>query len=209
MKHFAIIFLAVVAALVADGQARADERRSCAVARIEGGDARIWSGGAWRPIGREPLPDAAVKVATGPNTRLEIACDDGVVITIGVATEANLEDLTGPSGRSHNIVIQLIDGVLGLVAPIRTWAGFHIRTPLAIASVRSTEWLVSHGMGGPGAIFVREGRVAVRALGSAAKLSLGSGEGVDISASGTPGRAKKWGAARVEATGALLGLGWR
>lgn len=182
--------------------------RSCAVDGIEGAEARAWHGGAWVALATgTPVPPEA-KVATGPDTRVNIRCDDGTVITIGPGTEVNLERVAGPSGPGTNVVLQLIEGIVGLVAPNRTWDRFEVRTPVAIASVRSTEWLVEISAADEAAVFVRAGRVAV--LPSAGTgAALGPGEGITVAGDGAPGPVKTWGAERIARATGALGFGWR
>lgn len=208
MKQWFITPLLVAGiAAAAPGGAQASELRDCRVERIEGESVRYWQDGTWAPLGTAALPASATKIETGPATRLEIVCDDGIVVTVGVGTEVNLEALAGASGRGQSVILQLIRGIVGIVAPERTWDGFDVRTPLAIASVRSTEWLVEHGTEAGTAIFVREGRVRVRHAGGAALLA--EGDGITIPPVGAAGAVKQWGEARIEKSGAALGFGWR
>ena len=57
-------------------------------------------------------------------------------------------------------------GIAGFVAPQRSWNKFEVATEVAIASVRSTEWLVESDLEGTTAIFTRRGHVDVQ-VGSA------------------------------------------
>lgn len=195
----AVLLLALLA-----GSAVAQQPRSCAVSALDG-EARYWVDGVWRPV--EIASEIAIegKVETGPDGRLEITCNDGTIVTIGVATEVNVSDLAGPE---RNVVLQLIAGIVGIVSPDGGWDRFEVRTPVAIASVRSTEWLVETSAEGGTAIFVRAGRLAV-ALSDGKRVSLGQGEGITVSAAGEAGPVKTWGAARIEQSATALGLGWR
>lgn len=178
--------------------------RDCAVEAIDGPEARRWAAGAWSPLSPgQPVP-AEAKLATGPGTRVKIACDGGIVVTVGTGTEVNLETLVG---RGDSIVVQLVEGILGLLAPADGWRRFEVRTPVAIASVRGTEWLVEHGAEGS-AVFVRAGRVVVRPR-AGGGASLGPGEGITIAADGSPGEVKAWGPPRIARSTAALGFDWR
>ncbi|HUF55807.1 MAG TPA: FecR domain-containing protein [Thermohalobaculum sp.] len=195
-----VLLLALGAILIAG----AAEARECQVARLEGQTVRVWHEGTWSPLG-DRLPAGAAKIETGRETRVEIRCDDGVVVTVGIATEVNLEVLTGPQAGAAEAVLQLIRGIVGVVAP--AVSGFDVRTPLAIASVRSTEWLVEHGADEGSAVFVRAGRVGVRTPGG--RVALGPGEGITVPPSGEAEPVKVWGAPRIERSGQALGFGWR
>lgn len=185
--------------------ATAAQARDCEIARLEGQTVRVWHEGTWSAVGAGPLPPGAMKVETGRETRVEIRCDDGVVVTVGVATEVNLEVLAGTGAGAGEAVLQLIRGIVGVLAPEAT-GGFQVRTPLAIASVRSTEWLVEHALADGSAVFVREGRVGVRAPRQLVVLE--AGEGITVPPSGEAQEVKTWGAERIARSVTALGLGW-
>lgn len=207
MNPARILAIALTCTAVLAAPAAPAASRSCVVDGLEGPEVRIWHQGAWS----DATPGAAIapesKVATGPGSRVNIACDDGLTVTIGAATEANLEQIVGPSGPSASAMVQLIRGIIGIVAPIRTWRSFEVRTPIAIASVRSTEWLVEHGESGGTAVFVRKGVVEVGADGAAYRLN--PGDGVTVTGAGSLATVKQWGAERIARSGAALGFGWK
>lgn len=182
------------------------QERGCHVSGQEGSGAELWHGGSWAPLASAPLPAGASKIVTDAESRVEITCSDGVTLTIAPDTEVNLEELTAIATRQDNVVLQLIEGIVGLVAPERSFRVFEVRTPLAIASVRSTEWAVAHE-GGESATFVRAGEVVVRAGGQ--RRVLRSGDGVDVSADGRAGPVRRWGAPRVARLNEALGFAWR
>ena len=190
--------------VAAPGAAHPDEARLCQVAEIEGSEARSWTAGEWAALRAGQAVAFEAKIATGSATRVRITCDDGVVVTVGTSTEINLESLVSPG---PSVVLQLIDGIVGLLVP-DAGPGFDVRTPLAIASVRSTEWLVEHGRADGSAVFVRAGRVAVRPRDGGA-VTLGPGEGVTVTPEGVAGEVKTWGAERIARSTAALGFGWQ
>lgn len=196
---------ALAAALCAALPANA---RACEAAGVQGPQARWWHAGTWRPLAEgDALPQAGVILSTGPGSRVDLACPGGLAVTIGADTEVNLGPLLTRPERGP--FLQLLHGAVGLAAQARDWLGLEVRTPLAIASVRSTEWLALHDPAGGSAVFVRAGAVRFRPLGPGAPLALGPGEGVDIAPGAPPGAVATWGAGRVEAVGARLGFGWR
>ncbi|SFH67356.1 FecR family protein [Albimonas pacifica] len=199
---------AVIAALCAAGGA---EARTCSIAAIEGAGAELWVEGRWRAIAApdlpRPLPPVAAILRTGPDARLELTCNDGVAVTLGVSSELNLATLTEPS-PDGGVLLRLLRGAVAAVAR-GGWPEFEIRSPLVIAAVRSTEWAVIHEPTEGSAVFVREGVVAVRAAQGEGAAVLAAGEGVDMPPAGPLGPVRSWGAPRVAALGARLGHGWR
>ncbi len=180
--------------------------RSCVVTEIEGAEAKLWHEGEWQALGTDTLPSGASKVVTGADTRLRLTCADGVAVTIGADTEVNLEALAGPSGSRTDAIVELINGIIGIVAPERTWRAFEVRTPLAIASVRSTEWLVENRRDAA-SIFVRKGRVSVGTRWG--RYSLSRRKGIDVTEAGGAGDVKEWSEERITAATTALGPGWR
>ena len=204
MSHPRFLLLFVVV-LLASTQAASAERR-CTVEAIRGKSVEVRSAGAWQKLKTTDLPGGATRIRTGAQTRVKITCNDAIVITIGGGTDVELSQLVGRSGRLFDAVLSLTNGILGVSAPHRTWRRFRVRTPLAIASVRSTDWIVTQADTAT-AVFVNGGRVRVSASGKRAVLN--AGQGVDIRATDAVLTVKTWGAKRVSGTKARLGFGWR
>ncbi|TVQ58555.1 MAG: hypothetical protein EA355_01560 [Rhodobacteraceae bacterium] len=202
---------ALAVALLATGVARnAAAADPACVAAIDGGDAAFQRDGVWSPATPGPL-DGVAAVRTGRDARVEIRCADGLVLTIGVMTEASVESLVASAAPTRNVVVRLFRGIVGLASPAVRRARTEIRTPLAIAAARSTAWLVeTDPADGATAVFAREGRVAVSApTDPAAGVVLGPGEGVDVTASDGVAPTARWGAPRLAEAGDALGFGWR
>ena len=189
---------------VAPGLAGAADPRFCTVEAVDGPEALGWHAGEWAPLRAGQAVAFEAKISTNDATRVKIACDDGIVVTVGTGTEVNLESLVGPTA---GIVLQLIEGIVGLLAP-GGGESFDVRTPLAIASVRSTEWLVEHSATDGSAVFVRAGRVGV-APRRGDRVTLDPGEGITIPPEGPAGEVKTWGEARISRSTAALGFDWQ
>ena len=195
--------LAVFLALVWPGLAASQAMTTCAVSDLRGPSARIWVAGQWSALGPGDAVPRDAKIVTDAETRVRIVCEDGLAVTVGTATEVNIESLT-ETGRGR--VSQLIQGVLGIFGGGgRT--GLEVRTPVLIASVRSTRWTVEQSAAEGGAVFVREGRVRVVGQ-DGPSVTLAPGLGVTVSAEGASGEVKTWGAARIARTMAALGFDW-
>jgi ferric-dicitrate binding protein FerR (iron transport regulator) len=192
---------------VAPDTAVGSEVRSCIVEGVEGGSARYWQEGIWADLRVSLALSPESKISTGQKTRVKIVCDDRIVVTIGTATEINLEQLVGSAGPRTNVILQLIKGIVGIIAPKRTWRRFDVRTPIVIASVRSTEWLVENDPAGGSAVFVRAGEVAV-SVRESRTFALSRGEGISISTAGIAGEIKVWGAGRIAKSTEALGFDW-
>ncbi len=197
---------AILASVALPGAAAASDRH-CEVDGTEGQRNRVWQDGAWNDLVTGIPVSAEATIVTGPEGRVNVTCDDGIVVTIGPDSEVKLEQIAGRSGPGHSAIIQLIDGIIGIVAPSRTWKLFEVRTPLAIASVRSTEWLVEHRADPGTAVFVREGLVDVASGREVYRLA--KGDGVTIAGTATAAVVKQWSAERIAASGSALGFGWK
>ena len=201
------LFLTVSFLVMGTGGQAANGQRLCTVDAVSGMAAEVAVDADWQPVGEgESVPENA-RIRTGPDTRLHISCDDGISVTIGTATEVLLGGLIGASGPDRNIGVRLMSGIAGFVAPRHSWNKFEVATEVAIASVRSTEWLVESDSEGTTAIFTRRGRVDV--LAGSTQLSLGAGEGVTVSADAIAAPVKVWSTARIAKAGEALGYNWK
>ena len=197
-----LVCLAVGAAGPAFGQAA----RDCAVTALEGQNARVELGGSWQQVAAGALPPAAGRIETGPATRLEVTCAGGFVVTVGPDSLADLGDLARPDAEP-GIAMSLLRGILGIVTPDRTDGPVAVRTPAAIAAVRSTAWLVEHDQATQAsAVFVREGRVTVSNREIA--VILRQGEGITLTSDTVVRPLGAWGPPRIEQSTSALGLGW-
>lgn len=218
MKH-AILVVVVYAFLGGmNGVAMATDMRACQIEQISGEAVVLRTksiGQAWTVslVGVERLNiPATATVETGPNSRVALLCDDGTVITIGPDTEIVLADLVGESGAKKNVLLRLLRGIVGIVAPNQTWERFEVETSLAVASVRSTEWLVESYTGSGTAVFVASGSVGVLANQQAYVLEPGEGitlkEAVSSGAESEAPQVKNWGDARIAKSRSALGFDW-
>ncbi len=133
---------------------------------------------------------------TGPGSRAVIVGADGLRIAIGPGTEMVLRSLAADSGGT-SVVLGLLRGITrligGVVAGRRT---IEIDTRTAVASVRSTEWLVESTGKGTGVLSI-SGAVTVRSL-AGVVVVLQPGEGTDVAPGSPPRPPAIWGAARRE-----------
>lgn len=197
-------FAFALTAVLGSGPAYAADR-ACLVERFVGRDVQVRSGGGWHTPATGEALLVSSQIRTGPASRLQVSCDDGTTVTVGPSSLVDLGTLVGP--REEGILVRITNGIVGIVAPTRTWSSFGVRAPNLVASVRSTTWLVEAAPS-QSSCFVREGRVAVT-TNAGADYSLGPGDGIDVDGSGqTPG-VRQWGAARISETRARLGLNWQ
>jgi hypothetical protein len=135
-------------------------------------------------------------VRTGPEARLLIVCRDGLHIAIGGGTEVALRAyLADRSAGSLQVALGLLRGIVRLfgdrVMPRRR---IEVDTRTALASVRSTEWLVEVTERGTGVLAIT-GEVEVRGL-AGGLVVLRPGEGTDVAPGAVPRPAARWGEAR-------------
>lgn len=179
----------------------AAETRNCQIERVAG-TASISHEGARSPATAGMALAPRDQIRTGGDGRVEIRCSDQTTVTIGAETEINLGSLVGEQGDDETIGMSLHRGIARFLAPVRTWGTFNVFGPVAVASVRSTEWVMETPKRGTN-VLVLKGRVEVRSKKSEG-IILGPSHGVDVAPDGTMGEAKIWGPARVEKTLARL-----
>lgn len=151
---------------------------------------RVLPLGAGEPVFADDI------VRTGPDGRLLIVCEGGLHIAIGGGSEVALRAyLLDRSAGSLQVALGLLRGILRLFGeramPSRR---IEVDTRTALASVRSTEWLVESTDRGTGVLAIT-GEVEVRGLAEGFVL-LRPGEGTDVAPGASPRPAARWGEAR-------------
>lgn len=190
-------------ALVLVAQPALAEQRTCEVAEVSG-DATLTHDGslAAAAVGADLAPSDLLR--TGSSGRIDVACSDGTRVTLGPDTEINLGSLVGEQDENGSIGMSLHRGIARFLAPVRTWGTFNVFGPVAVASVRSTEWIMETPKRGTN-VFVLDGVVEVQGKrGNTVRLE--PTYGVDVAADGTMAAPKKWGAKRVTDVLTRLGL---
>ncbi len=189
--------------LLVVAQPAAAEERTCEVAEVAG-EASLTHAGASVDVQVGAELGAKDLLKTGPSGRVEVACSDGTHVTVGPDTEIGLGSLIGEQGDNASVGMSLHRGIARFLAPVRTWGTFNVFGPVAVASVRSTEWIMETPKRGTN-VFVMQGVVEVQAKrGTTVRLS--PTYGVDVAADGTMAAPKKWGAKRVADVMQRLGL---
>jgi hypothetical protein len=134
------------------------------------------------------------RVVTAADGKVVIRFDDGSLCTIGPDSELLLADLAAPQGGW----LDLVHGIVRLIlAPGSRAAETGVRTRAAVASVRSTEFVVDAKLD-HAAVFVAEGTVHVTGRLTGASVTLQAGEGTDVGLREPPTPPKRWGDKRVQ-----------
>jgi hypothetical protein len=193
---FAALTLGLVAAAaLASLPARAEQ--SAAVARADAvrGHVTLIRGGATRPLAQGAALELKDRVRTGAGARLRIAFNDGATVVLGEATTLEIARYGAPKGGLAGRVLSLVSGIVRAVLPSGAPpGGFEIRTKAAVASVRSTDWIVEHA-NGKSAVFTVQGYVHVS--GQNREVVLPTGFGTDIAPGQPPTEPRPWGAGRA------------
>lgn len=150
---------------------------------------------------RQPLfVGAAVhrgdRVVTDAAARVQIAFIDRSVLAVGPESEIVI-DRYAPDASEPGVarVLSLVLGIVRAVANPNPGGEFDIRTRVALASVRATDWIVE-AQPDRTAVFVLDGRVAVQGQ-AGGEVVLTPGEGTDVVTGAPPGAPKRWGDQRV------------
>lgn len=196
------IALAIFAAPPSPAQDGADD--TTAVGRVVGlvGVATVARPAAMMPAAQGVTVAVGDRILTSEGARIEIAFEDGSRVVIGAGSEVVVtEYMTSAGGRRQGGVLSIIGGILrAVVSPGADAGGFDVHSRAAVASVRSTEFVVNATPEGT-AVFTVEGEVGVaprEAPGAA--VAVGPGEGVDVPLGAGPDVAlevKRWGEPRV------------
>jgi hypothetical protein len=134
------------------------------------------------------------RVVTAANGKVVIRFEDGSLCTIGADSELLLGDLSAAQGGW----LDLVHGIVRLIlAPGARDTERGVRTRAAVASVRSTDFIVDAKLD-HAAVFVAEGTVRVTGRLTGAAVTLQAGEGTDVPLRQPPTPPKRWGDKRVQ-----------
>jgi ferric-dicitrate binding protein FerR (iron transport regulator) len=129
------------------------------------------------------------RIKTGEDARVEIELEGGVRLVLGPDSQ-----LVVPEQASRTIsVVDLLMGIVRATLPDEGVGGFMVRGRTAVASVRSTEWIVETDDTST-AVFSISSEVQV--IGTGGSVVLMPGQGTDVDAGSAPTEPKEWGAER-------------
>lgn len=190
----AVAIASAVLAL-AGGTALAQDRAPCIAARVIG-DASIARDGATQPV-RPSMPlRQGDRLITDAGGRVEVRCPDGSSLIVGERSTVRLSIFI-TDDRPHNAAIELLEGIVRTLLPSgHTWERFDIVTRTAVASVRSTTWIVDAKPDTSG-VFVEDGNVLVSSRVNQATIYLPAGFGVDVGTQPATLEARVWGPPRL------------
>ena len=200
------IFLAFVMGIAQFPQARAQTAAQgvCFIRSVDGA-AEVSARGAGRFAARVGLGIGRnATLRTGADTRVTLDCDGDLRVVVGPSSEISVATVLAEAPQTFRM--QLLRGIAGFLfdRPGRDKT-IQVRTPSAVAAVRSTQWAM-RTTEGASAVFARQGAVFV--LGETGQVQLGPGDGVDVSADGAVGPVVQWGQARIDLFDELLGPDW-
>jgi hypothetical protein len=177
----------------------------CAVARMIG-TATLLHGAGSVPLRPGMAVEPGDHVVTGPGARLEIRCGDGSTLALGESTTLSLAILEDRGGGLRQALLRLVEGIVRIALPEEhPWSRFDVVTPTAIASARSTIWIVEAKTGDT-AVFVARGAVDVSNRTVPGTVTLRPGDGTDVPPMGPPTPPKRWGQARIDSALARTAL---
>jgi len=181
--------------------AHAQPSGTCTVKRVEGAAVVSAGGAALRPVepGLTLAPNDTLR--TSSTSRVTLDCPDKLKVVVGPDSEITVEGLLAGDVRPFGL--RLLDGIAGFI--FNGSSGVQVRTPSAVAAVRSTEWAMRVHEG-VSEVFTRTGSVSVTADGGSARL--GPGDGIDVSNTGALKPVVQWRPPRIARFVELLGPDW-
>lgn len=133
------------------------------------------------------------RLRTLETAKLKIVFADGSELVLGADSKVAIARYAPDAGHG---VLELLRGILrAVVAGAPRWERFDVETRNAVASARSTQWVVALTPEQT-SVFVVEGAVDVRAAGRTVRLQ--EGDGTDVPVGAGPGDPVQWGQARVD-----------
>ena len=143
---------------------------------------------------------AGDSLVTGRGGRVLLEFTDRSLLALGAGTELRLDDYqVGSAAGGLKGLLTLLGGILRMSIVQSTKAeDFSIRTQTAMASARSTDWIVE-SQPSETTIFVLSGVVTVSDAAKGASVQVAAGEGTNVAASAaaSPTAPKVWRAKRA------------
>ncbi|MGE5148250.1 MAG: FecR domain-containing protein [Candidatus Eiseniibacteriota bacterium] len=189
------------------GRAGAAEAPSaCEVTRIIGQPVMVRAGERI-PLSPNIVLYAEDQVVTGAGAKVEIRCEDGSVIVVGDRSRVALTAfVTPPARRGWTGVLSMIEGILRVTLPgTKRWDRLETVTDTAVASARSTAWIVDAKKDTTG-VLALEGSVNVAGRTAGGEVTLTPGQGTDVARGARPTAPKTWGLPRANAARARTAL---
>ncbi len=136
------------------------------------------------------------QLLTGPGSRVRIEFVDGAVLAIGADSEVAISEyLIDDQGKRQSGLFDLLRGNLRATVPAGA-GGFDIRTRIAVASTRATDWVIELTEEKV-SVFVIEGQVQVTGYQDGVSKLLEPGFGSDTNAGRRVGNPRPWSEKRV------------
>src|SRR3954451_215386 len=157
------------------------------------GTTLVQRGGQPQPLANGTQVYLDDEILTGHNGRVVIEGQGGLRLVVGPGSDLRMQRwLFEPQRNRLEGVLGLVTGVLRLFVTDNTDRSVEVETRAAVASVRSTEWIVQATAANTG-VFVISGRVQVTA--PAGSVIVGPGLGTTVVLGGAPEPPETWGAA--------------
>jgi hypothetical protein len=200
MNKFCGMVLAAAATMHVAAAARpalAQDRTACVASRVVG-EASVQRAANALPA-RPGMPLAqGDQLTTGAGGRVEVLCADGSTLVVGERTRVRLSIFVIGNAQPHNAVLELLEGILRTVLPSgHAWERFDIVTRTAVASVRSTTWIVDAKSDITG-VFVEDGGVLVSSRVTQAQVFVPAGLGTNVDMRADRLEARPWGQQRLD-----------
>ena len=175
--------------------AAAQSIRTCAVSRLVG-EAVVIREGIYSRLEPKLRLRPSDRISTAAGAKLEITCSDGIIVVVAESSSLDIGRLSDQG--TTDAALEILEGIVRFILPERRTPGrFEVTTPTAVASVRSTDWLIQMTPRGTGVLVIR-GRVAVQGRVGGPTTELAPGEGVDVAPGAVAPPAARWGQARVD-----------
>jgi hypothetical protein len=190
-----LVSVAVLAGLPFVDRAQAQDGAG-AIAGISGSASLIRDGNR-QPLVTGTTVRAEDRIVTEPEARVEIAFRDGDYAVLGGGSALVVRYFRSTASGAREGLMELLRGIVRMALHPGPDTAVEISTRTAIASVRSTEWVVEAKAQTTG-VFAVSGEVGVTSRDTGARSVLSEGEGSDVAAGSDPTPVKRWGQKRVE-----------
>ena len=138
------------------------------------------------------------RIITGAQSRVKVEFIDRTLVAVGPVTDLAVADYLGQAAtKERPSLFNLLKGIARITGlPGSPRRDLQVRAKTAVASVRSTDWIIE-AKEYLTSVLVLRGRVAVAGTHDGATVVLDPEFGTDVKSASQPTAPKKWGAGRV------------
>lgn len=153
----------------------------------------VESAGKRMPVKLGEAVNVADTVDVPASARLKLRMNDGSILSVAEGSQLTIAAYTiDADGKRHDAELSLAQGLLrAVVAPVSRPTNFEVKTAVAVAGVRSTDWFIE-AQPGMTVVAVLAGGVALTSVATGTAVTVPARSGASVAAGQAPTPPRVW-----------------